>query len=394
MSIFFQCGKPGSGKSYMAVRQICEELRTSDRFIVTNIELNMAELATYCHDNFDAEVNLRDRIRILDESECGQFWLYEPGRDFLKRRTIQMATRSVEVPDFEDRAKRGCLYVIDECHLYYGARDWQQTGTDCTFFLSQHRKLRADVIFVTQHPEQCDKALRRLSQEYCMIRNLSREPIYGFRLCSLFRYARMLNSPSSPDSKVFESGFVKLEPEVYGKLYDTMQGVGIAGRVVAHKEERGRSLWWLLIPIVAVCFLVWYGPGYMAKAGGAFMGKMVHRVTDVTDGKKIEIGKAFGAPSIGTNTAVITNSVVTNAISQVLVYQVSTNIFLVGRATVPGYPFELLYYLSDGSVYQTGDGHVEQGTGSGVRIDGVVYTWKPRATFVEQSQSEIRPIRH
>ncbi len=41
MSIFYICGKPGGGKSYLGVRQIVEELgiSTSDRYIVTNIEL-------------------------------------------------------------------------------------------------------------------------------------------------------------------------------------------------------------------------------------------------------------------------------------------------------------------------------------------------------------------
>lgn len=140
----------------------------------------------------------------------------------------------MDVPDFEDRAERGCLYVIDEVHVYFGARDWQATGGDATFFLSQHRKLNCDVVMITQHPEQTDKALRRLAQEYMSVRNLLREPILGFNLGTLFgafRYVRTLNSPQSPNPAVFESGFVSLNPEEIGKLYDTTAGVGIAGRV-------------------------------------------------------------------------------------------------------------------------------------------------------------------
>jgi hypothetical protein len=48
MSIFYICGKPGGGKSYLGVRQIVEELGVaiSDRYIVTNIELIFGDRET------------------------------------------------------------------------------------------------------------------------------------------------------------------------------------------------------------------------------------------------------------------------------------------------------------------------------------------------------------
>jgi hypothetical protein len=296
VSIFYICGKPGSGKSYVAVEHILKELADpkSDRYIVTNIELKFEDreyqqplpfpsqwrffgwllrwfqpwpartfrlqkikgLVTWCHENIKHEVNLNERVRILDDSECGEFWNFEPGYKFEKRRVLDLGRRKMEVPDFEDRAKRGCLYVIDEVHIYFGARDWQNTGSDATFFLSQHRKLQCDVILITQHPEQTDKALRRLAQEYMTMRNLMREPVLGFRLGNLFRYVRSLNSPLSPNPAVFETGFIKLKPEEIGGLYDTTAGVGIAGRVAPRSEKRGRSLGWLLPPILAVVIAV------------------------------------------------------------------------------------------------------------------------------------------
>jgi zona occludens toxin (predicted ATPase) len=265
MSVFYICGKPGGGKTYIGVKQICEELADpkSNRFIVTNIALKMPDLAEWCHRHCKHEVNLAERIRILDDIETGEFWLYEPGREFAKRREIQMRRRTMDVPDFEDRAERGCLYVIDEVHVYFGARDWQATGSDATFFLSQHRKLNCDVVMITQHPEQTDKALRRLAQEYMSVRNLMREPILGFNLGTLFgafRYVRTLNSPQSPNPAAFESGFVSLNPEEIGKLYDTTAGVGIAGRVAPPSSpKRGRHIAWLLVPITAVILLGIYG---------------------------------------------------------------------------------------------------------------------------------------
>ncbi len=265
MAIFFVVGKPGGGKSYYGVKQVVEELARGNRYIVSNIEFNLPEVRAWCHENIEAEVDLTDRFRILDENETAQFWLYEPGRDFTKRKDIKQGTRIINVPDFEDRAKRGCLYVIDEVHTFFGAREWQGTGTDCTYFLSQHRKLRCDIILITQHPDQVDKALRRLAQDYVHMRNLSREPIFGFRVGSVFRWSRSLNSPTGGNPRVFESGFLKLDCEGLGKLYDTMAGVGIQGRVEATVEKKGRSLWWLLLPVTAVVLLVLFGPHLLMK---------------------------------------------------------------------------------------------------------------------------------
>lgn len=259
MSIFYICGKPGGGKSYVAVAQICAELQSGKgRNIVTNIALNLPELAQWCHKNVKEEVNLDERIRILDEEETAEFWLYEPHFKYEDRKTIKKGKLSMEVPDFGLRGLPGTLYVIDEVHVYFGAREWQSTGPDCTYFLSQHRKMACDVILVTQHPEQTDKALRRLAQEYMTVRNLSREPVFGFRIANFFRTIRSLNSPTSPNPGTFETGFVKLRPEEFGRLYDTMAGVGIAGRLTPQNEQRGIHWGWLLVPCFAVlAFFTW-----------------------------------------------------------------------------------------------------------------------------------------
>jgi len=263
MSIFFICGKPGGGKSYMGVSQICEELKDINaiRTIVTNIPLNLAELANWCHENVKFEVNIKERVRILDEAQTGEFWKFEPNRVWDKRKKFYTGEgknrREYDVPDFDGRGNPGTLYVIDEIHIHFGAREWQQTGTDCTWFLTQHRKLGCDVIMITQHPDQTDKALRRLAQEFMTVRNLSREPVLGFRAGNFFRYIRSLSAPNTPNWAPFETGFVRLKPEELGKLYDTTAGVGIAGRVTPRREKRGRSVWWLAVPVVAFVLFLW-----------------------------------------------------------------------------------------------------------------------------------------
>ncbi len=295
MSIFYICGKPRGGKSYQAVKAIALELmdKRSKRNIVTNLPLMMEDyereylwmpslwflikwwlwlrwhgvekpvaerrtriasgIKSFVRD-FCPHINAIDwaiRIRILKDDETGEFWLYEPGLEFSNRAKIKLNRRGseIEVPDFhypdgsvrgdERNGNPGTLYVIDEVHIFFPARAWQRTGEDCTFFLSQHGKMKCDVIMVTQHPDQCDKALRNLAQEYMSVRNLGREPIMGFRLGNYFRVTRMFNSPKSANPQAFDSSMVKMEWERYGDLYDTSAGVGIQGSLCSERRETG-----------------------------------------------------------------------------------------------------------------------------------------------------------
>jgi hypothetical protein len=340
MSIFYICGKPRGGKSFQAVRAICQELadKHSQRLIVTNLPLKFDDyereymvypgawaewrfrlrrllqlvtfgkfkagdaprpekktriargLKSWCADNAPHVTSLRERIRILTDDETGEFWLYEPGWTYDGRKTIKQNRRGCEmdVPDFtykdgtargdSNNGNPGTLYVIDEIHLFFPSRAWQKTGEDATFFLSQHGKFKCDVIMITQHPEQCDKALRRLAQEYMTVRNLSREPVLGFRIGNLFRVNRMLNSPQSPNPAVFDSQFVSMDFRTYGDLYDTSAGVGVAGTLVPNVEKRGRSLLWLLVPIGIIGYVAFH-PGFMVKGVTWVTNKMFHQLS-------------------------------------------------------------------------------------------------------------------
>lgn len=319
MSIFYITGKPRGGKSYLAVEAIYKELcdPSSKRFIVTNIALNFGAIADWLHkDGIAHEVNLKERVRILTDEETGEFWCYEPNFEFKKRKKIKVNRRGteIEVPDFSydddsvrgdsSRDNPGTFYVIDEVHIFFPARAWQRTGEDCTYFLSQHGKMKCDVCMVTQHVDQCDKALRRLAQEYMTVRNLSREPVLGFRLGSLFRFSRMLNSPTSSNPYVFDSGFKTMDFAKYGSMYDTSAGVGITGSMVPNVEKKGRSLWWLLIP--AVGFIAfWLNFGKLAHGfQHAITGGLKHAIP----GFGVKMASAMNIPNTASAGAVASSS--------------------------------------------------------------------------------------
>jgi len=292
MSEFFIVGKPRGGKTFLGVQFIYKHLCNpkESRPIVTNIGLNLAEIAAAMKADLKLDYlpDLSDRVRILDDEETLQFWCYSVGREFVKRRKLRMGRYQVEVPDFEDRGATGCVYVIDEIHIYYPATfGAQRDEDDLRFFLTQHGKMNIDCVFITQHPEQTSKVARRLAQEYMNVRNLSREPFMGFRVGNLFRYVRSLNSPHSGNPAPFESGFVSMDFAKFGKMYDTTKGVGIAGSLVKDNPKRGRSLWWLLVPgAVVVCVIVWllfFAPGQsmrLAKRMGDFGGSLIHKDTN------------------------------------------------------------------------------------------------------------------
>jgi len=372
MSIFYIVGKPRGGKSLTAVKTIVLELLNPDskRFIVTNIRLKLPELAEYLHKHCKHEVDLASRVRILEDDEAGEFWLYEPGRVYEQRKTIKVNRRggSMDIPDFEDRAtgngNEGTLYVIDEVHLYFPAREWQKTGADCTYFMSQHGKLHCDVCLVTQHPDQCDKALRRLAQEYMVVRNLSREPVMGFRIGNLFRFGRCLNSPTSANPAKFDSGFMPLDLDL-GNLYDTTQGVGIVGGLVPNNEKRGRSLWWLLIPAACVVVLVFRGPAWLTQAGGWAMKRLVGSVVNKT-GKATEVATGGVIKQTATNSAPLSdgNSLVASRRSSEPPLYV-TGQFMGGAL------------FSDGRFLHLGEAGLRSIGRAGAFLDGKLIPWEP-----------------
>jgi hypothetical protein len=125
------------------------------------------------------------------------------------------------------------------------------------------------------------------------VRNLSREPVMGFRLGSLFRFNRMLNSPSSANPYVFDSGFKTMDFAKFGSMYDTSAGVGITGSMVPNVEKRGRSLWWLVIPAVGFV-LFWFN--FMKIAHG-FQHLVTGSLNKMVPGMQVRMAGAMNIPS-------------------------------------------------------------------------------------------------
>lgn len=390
--IHFIQGKPGGGKSLFSLHQIIEELRTSSRFIVTNLDIKLPELNEYLVKEFGEDKHAHnpgdawtDRVRILSEEESRRFWLFEGPSKQSERVDINevhqgRASERTSRPDFGFRSAHGVLFVIDEVHIHFSAREWQKTSTDCIYYCSQHRKLGDDVLLVTQHPEQADKNFRRLAQDFTVLRNMENEQLAGFRIPNRFRRATYLGEKRPNDNQVAqEKGWFKLDKKV-ASCYHTTAGVGILARTdVKEKKGKGKHPAFALVYIGIFIAVLWFLPGILRGGFTAVTSKVL--------GSKKEF--------VTTNTEILGNEENTNTVAQANPADVRqprrdeslrppppsdqvsdesarfTSPLTLKRVEFIG--TERAWFLSDGSVYRLPDTRILKGNENYVVIRGLGY---------------------
>jgi len=403
----------GGGKSLFASRAVAEELRKGERMIVTNLPMwyddapkDHLSLAEWCHKYAQSPVDVRKRVRLLQRDEVFDFWLHYPGFDL---KNVKRATRKLEghnvveqlenVPDLETRQEmqsagkipHGCFFVIDEVHLYFGARDWQKIGSSVEHYMSQLRKLNDDLFLVTQHPGKVDKNFRRNSTEWIHLQNLSKVRLVGgVSFKNRFRF-QIFNAEPIRGDEPQRKGWIALEDKEYHKIYDTMSGVGLSGKLLpeAAKARGGHWSRWivLMILVMAVAFTV-------PKMAMTAIGKGVHRALG-----GFESAVAGAVPGVGGKGSVIPapQAVASGAVAQ-STFEQTAGVFR-SRSAVPtnadgvlwiGYSVKqgrIEVYLSDGQTFRANDGHLTFVASRHVIIDGERYNWG----VLESSSSGIAP---
>jgi hypothetical protein len=370
--IHFIQGKPGGGKSLYSLMQIIEELRTGSRFVCTNLDIKLPELNEYMCSEFGEDKHAHavgaawtDRVRLLTEDESKSFWTCEgPNRDHQERTS--------EGTDFSKRLGHGVLYVIDECHIHFSAREWQKTSKDCMFYCSQHRKLGDDVMLVTQHPEQADKNFRRLAQDFTVLRNMGNETLIGFRFADRFRRATYLAEKKPKDNQApQEKGWFKLDKQV-ASCYNTTAGVGILARAdVKEKKGKGKHPAFALVYVAIFLAILWFAPGLVREGFGAAMGHVLGAKKDIigqtgvvpneaeTNQSEVETGEANrGSDVSGSRPA---DQVSGNGRTDVAKGLASSSVAPITIKRVKFVGLERTWYLSDGSVFSIPDPRILRG---------------------------------
>jgi len=262
MAITFISGKPGGGKSLLAVKLIAEELQRTQRTVVTNVSLKLDALNEYLAAGKGPPVDVLRRVRIIDRDELSTFWCH---RGRAQGEALEPWT-DLPAPDCSKtgrgetdfRANPGpVFYVLDEIHTAFNARAWMQTGIGATWYTSQHRKLGDDIVLISQNPEQVDKQLRMLSQDWVYVTNLGRLKMLALFALPTRIMATTFAGPKGPGQPVQSFHTYAIPSPGLADCYDTGAGVGLLGGGLdadRNRKKSGLSLW--LLPIVAALFVI------------------------------------------------------------------------------------------------------------------------------------------
>lgn len=289
MAIHIIMGRPGGGKSYWGLNVIRQRLLETNQYVITNLPVDVGKLNEHFQDRYpEKTIDVCRRVRLLDdEKETKYFFSYRPQGWRCYVPPVEKQHRADYSLDYsrltldgsdpvEDSEAMTCdvsslggvLYVIDEAHLFYGARNWKDLGRPVIEYLSQHRKLGDTVLLISQHPQQIDKQLRLVVQDFTVLRNLSYEKIGLFRSlggkCLKSSYLDMPNSQQKP----METGLVTIDVGGLAECYHTAKGVGMGGGGTAdidHQKSKGLPLWSVFIFLAVLLVFVFTVPGYVIQ---------------------------------------------------------------------------------------------------------------------------------
>jgi hypothetical protein len=285
MSVYMVAGKPGAGKGCWVIRRIRDLLLNDCRLIVTNFAVKLPELHEYLEQNFPnrPSIDLAARIRFLSDEQLSSFYLYRHGGIEISENDIDKTNRKdtrppLVFPHAEIVECGGVVYVLDEVQNAYNNRTWQRVGLQCTYYMSQHRKLGDDVFALTQSEANVDKQFKSFAQEHIYLRNTAKERFGLFAGPKRFWWGGYCSprNNSNTQSAMYTGNF-KLEPDGIDRCFDTAKGVGVAGRLADTQESaRGFPWWWAIPAAIAVIalasflmsgtFIGWFTGGKKASA--------------------------------------------------------------------------------------------------------------------------------
>lgn len=378
MSIHFISGRPGGGKTLYALHLIKEELVYGSRPIITNLPLKLGELNAYLQREYpNKTIDLASRVFILSDEQVSEFYTYRPG--FRLARLTKQDWFLGRLPDYSGVTDDGVMYVLDELHNFFGARQWLETGRDVLYYLSQHRHLGDTVICITQAVANVDKQFRSVAQDFTYIKNMSKVQWSRFRMPAFF-LARVFPDVPGPTSEALSTHTFRCRPDGLAGCYDTAAGVGIHGRM-ADRNERKKGIHWsfgiIALGVLLVAFF-WGGKALLMHLFGAGGDMQVH-------GAKIV---ASSLQSVSTNVVSLpkTNFSLPHTVSSLppvrpILASVglpqgresSGGLWIVGKAELPGKPMR--YFLSDGRTVEIGDRGVVFFPDR-IVSNGQVYEWR------------------
>jgi len=170
-------GAPGNGKSHYAATRIEEFLLYDRRPIVTSLAICLIGWDNYMSrvHGFD---NVKERLFTLDELERRYFFNF---RGLQKNTFTVTSTEQDGYQHYGYKIKPGggVIYVLDEVHKDFRARETGKTPGVLLEYLSQSRQFGDRIIAITQHPKQLDVCFTRIADRFCTFTNTGKRRMMG-----------------------------------------------------------------------------------------------------------------------------------------------------------------------------------------------------------------------
>lgn len=176
-AIFGLTGKPGAGKSYFATRLIIAEItKGNNRPIVSNVPINVRRLREYCGKDF----------------YYYPLETYTDNKAFFTNRGSYHITDlpTSENIDFKPLIREdddGVLFIIDEAHLYFNARNWKNMPQATISYITTIRHIGDSLVWMCQKFSDIDSQIRGKTQAFHLLRNLEKEKLGMFKRGTGFR---------------------------------------------------------------------------------------------------------------------------------------------------------------------------------------------------------------
>lgn len=382
MATRFIFGNKGGGKSYLSAKWMVEELRSGTRDVVTNLAVDMKGLAAYLETRCpECKGDEWKRVTLLEKEQLKEWYKFR-GRGLKLDDASDEDGRKWGLLDWTPCAGRnGVLYLIDEAHIMFNSRSWQDTGRSVLAYLSQSRKLGDEVILISQKPEQVDKQMRGQVDEWVHVVNFAALKFMAmFNLPKRIVWTSYSQLPAGIRKEPAQGrGVLKVEKHGIGSVYDTNAGVGIKGD--GGKQGTAPKRKGLPLALVLVIPLLLYGgcnlvqkaitggaKSLVAKPGSS-SGVGSNGVPQVAKGVAGAHGQVQSLGNFTPSAAVITPAALHSVNVQAEIPE--PEVFVVGFAKFDG---TAKVWLSNGDTYTPEMGLQRVGANS-VTIEGKEYRW-------------------
>jgi zona occludens toxin len=171
----FYYGKIGGGKTYLVMFQEIIPALREGRKIVTNVDgIDVAALRNYIGRDVD--------ITVIKSHQWWRqnLWVHHEDRGETEGEYI-----------LSPAMHKGAMYVVDECHDIWNAREFKNTHKDFITLLAYNRHFNIDLIFISQNVKMAEVNITRTSNDAYQVKNIG---FLGF----LFHNKYVVNRRQTP----------------------------------------------------------------------------------------------------------------------------------------------------------------------------------------------------